>query len=124
METTSTLTFFSIITIVTAILEIILFFKIWIMTNDVNSIKDTIKSKGITTKSQIAYLKGNKEEAKDLLLTAVYTSMLEYGKESLDNTEFNRFLINIDRTYKPIFEKMGFDMIDLVQYVYKKNLPI
>lgn len=124
METSSTISFLSVVTAVTAILQIILFFKLWIMTNDVKLIKDTIKCKEITTQAQIAYLKGNKEVAKDLILSAIYATLLDFAKESISKNDFNQYLINVNQIYKPICEKMNFEMIDLDQYKDMKNLPV
>lgn len=124
METNASLTWFLIITIVAGIFQIILFFKIWIMTNDVNTIKNNLNNKGITKQAQIAFLKGNKEEAKNLLYDAIYTSILESAKDYAIKEDYNRDLINIDRIYKPICEKMEIEMINLDQYKDKNNLPI
>jgi len=125
METNSIVTFFSFISVGAAILQIILFFKLWIMTSDVKSIKSKINHKGVTRKAQIAFLKGNKDEARELLHTAIFISLLESAEESGDDiNEFNQYLIKISLTYKPICEKMGLDMIDLEKYRNKENLPI
>lgn len=60
-------TFLAIVTIVAGVLQIILFFKIWIMTNNVSVIKDTLsdenRSAYILQDGQAAALAGDNETA-------------------------------------------------------------
>lgn len=57
--------FFAIITLASSVLSIILFFKIWGMTNDVKFIRNNIES-GIDYSCLVT---GDKEEAKKMLAT-------------------------------------------------------
>lgn len=75
LELPGWLTFMGIIMIAWGILEIILFFKVWGMTNDIKALKkDHFNENGFETKDQMArYLRrnlvlGNKENVKRILL--------------------------------------------------------
>lgn len=120
--------FFIFISVAAAVLQIILFFKIWGMTTDINNIKKSLTDKEITKKAQIEFLKGNKEEARNLVYTAIYTSIVDSTQKPInavyaENNGYLRDLKNIDRIYRPICEKMGFQMIDLEKFKDKSNLP-
>lgn len=58
----SMLTFTGIIIIVFGILQIILFFKLWRMTNDVRKIKSELCSEKDINEATVLYLKGEKRQ--------------------------------------------------------------
>ena len=60
-------TLLSIIFIVFGVLQIILFFKIWGMTNDIREMKKNQQPQHKSVKARIAYLRGDKELAQILL---------------------------------------------------------
>lgn len=80
--------FLTIVLLIFGVLQIILFFKVWGMTNDVNRIKKKLEIQP-ESEAQIKVLNGEKEKAFDLYQKAFYKSIIElfnktiseYGKE-------------------------------------------
>lgn len=60
-------TFVAVVIIVFSILQVILFFKLWGMTNDVNSIKARLSDSDLITKAKVCVLSGDVAEAKRML---------------------------------------------------------
>lgn len=95
--------FLTIVLLIFGVLQIILFFKIWGMTNDVNNIKQKLETKPedlLITEAQTKALNGNKMEAFELYQKAFYKSVIElfnktikeYGDEdNLDYKERNEY---------------------------------
>lgn len=76
--------FISIIAIVVGVLQIVLFFKIWVMTNDVRKIKKKIDADleiDRTDKIRIALLKGDKQKAIELLTDKLATELVRKSNE-------------------------------------------
>lgn len=83
------LTFTGIVIIVFGILQIILFFKIWGMTNDVKTLKDKFTNSNKTEilwKIRRILLKGDKREVEDLLLDYFIQELKDIKKESNNET--------------------------------------
>ena len=59
--------FIVLLIVVFALLQIILFFKVWGMTNDIKAIKDKIPDNDRIRDAEIAYLSGNSDIAKKVL---------------------------------------------------------
>lgn len=87
--------FVTIILLIFGVLQIILFFKIWGMTNDVNKIKEKLATQPemedlLITEAQINALNGSKEEAFNLYQKAFHKNIIqlfnktinEYGDEN------------------------------------------
>lgn len=76
--------FILIITIITGVLQIVLFFKVWVMTNDVRKIKKKIDADleiDRTDKIRIALLKGDKQKAIELLTDKLATELVRKSNE-------------------------------------------
>lgn len=76
--------FIAIITIVVGVLQIVLFFKLWKMTNDVRKIKKKIDADleiDRTDKIRIALLKGDKQKAIELLTDKLATELVRKSNE-------------------------------------------
>lgn len=76
--------FIAIITIVVGVLQIVLFFKLWSMTNDVRKIKKKIDADleiDRTDKIRIALLKGDKQKAIELLTDKLATELVRKSNE-------------------------------------------
>lgn len=74
----------AIIAIVVGVLQIVLFFKIWKMTNDVRKIKKKIDADleiDRTDKIRIALLKGDKQKAIELLTDKLATELVRKSNE-------------------------------------------
>lgn len=77
--------FVSIVIIAFGILQIILFFKLWGMTNDVKKIKqqrDDSEINNLINEAQIHSLKGDKEKATQLYKSAFYVSLSHLYNEA------------------------------------------
>lgn len=74
----------AIIAIVVGVLQIVLFFKLWSMTNDVRKIKKKIDADleiDRTDKIRIALLKGDKQKAIELLTDKLATELVRKSNE-------------------------------------------
>lgn len=90
-----------LITIAAAILQIILFFKVWEMTNDVRKLREKYaSSKGASFNFEIRKLlaSGKKEQAKELLLNRFYNSIESLNYAGLEKSEsrYEQIVKNID----------------------------
>lgn len=77
--------FVAIVIIAFGILQIILFFKIWGMTNDVKKIRqqrDNSEINNLINEAQIHSLKGDKEKATQLYKNAFYASLSHLYNEA------------------------------------------
>lgn len=80
--------FLSIVLIIFGVLQIILFFKMWGMTSDVDKIKDKIEQQpksedAVIIEAQLKTLKGDKEEAFVLYQKAFYLSVIELYEKTI-----------------------------------------
>ena len=78
--------FLTIVLLIFGILQIILFFKVWGMTNDVNNIKQKLETKPedlLITEAQTKALNGNKMEAFELYQKAFYKSVIELFNKTI-----------------------------------------
>lgn len=101
-----------IILLVFGVLQSILFFKIWKMTDDVRAIKN--KGNNLFEESQVQVLLGNKQKAYDLLYKSFIESVcLNYNKV-LGDSSYTEFYLQIISQYKPHFYilNLGFPDFD------------
>lgn len=100
----------SVIIIVFGILQIILFFKLWGMTNNVKKIADKLNSRiSWNDQIQIELLKGDKDKAQELLKEKFFIEVLElYVNE----------IIFYDKKYKDITSRYPQlkEVIDFAKY--------
>ena len=111
----------SIIILIFSILQIILFFKVCVMTNNVNAIKSCIVQKQtvedlLIREAQILTLKGEIEEARLRYFRAFYLSVIElYEKaqkeyetqEDMKNEFYENKYKNIVRYFEERLSKIG-----------------
>jgi len=104
------------------ILLIILFIKIWIMTNDVKELKNHFVIGGkLVDKINLLILMGENEKAKDLLrqyfYKEVYKCYQKDGGNALTNEvymkKYQENLDLIEKKYTPFFESLGMDVPNL-----------
>lgn len=101
------LNFISIIFIVFGILQIILFFKMWGMTNDVNKITRKIQcDKDKTWSVRRALLSGDKELAKKELMNCLISDFELFGDGGYG---FNS-TSDIIAKYEPAFQQLGMEI--------------
>lgn len=99
----------AIISIVSTVLSIILFFKVWGMCNDVDRIMckmtNTVGKEDIT----VLIIEGKYDEAEAVLnktiaerIARMYKPEYAYSTETID-----KLLINLFKEYEPYYKKMG-----------------
>lgn len=115
----------SIILLIYGVLQIVLFFKIWGMTNNVKKIKEKLEVQPkiedqLITEAQISALNGDKEKAFELYQKAFHKNIIElfhktikeYGDEdNMDYTKRNDYYISeynkIVKYYSKRVNKIG-----------------
>lgn len=105
----------ALLTVAAAVLQIILFFKVWAMTNDVKKLREKF---AVSNESNFCFeirkllALGNKEKAKELLLNRFYESISELNYSGLDKTESNYAQItkNIDADFLKSKENLANDL--------------
>jgi hypothetical protein len=128
------LTFITIITIIFGIFHIILFFKIWGMTNDVKEIKEKFTAgEGKLMDAQIHYMKGDMAKCKDILDEALFRDIFNIYNDIFNiynvwndicTYKYNdKFKITSNR-YQKLYSKMGIEMPDIKKYKDYRNLPV
>jgi hypothetical protein len=96
----------SIVSFIAGIFCIILFVKVWIMTNDIKRIKKRVLSwEDSYNEVRIAWYKGDVQSAQDLLNKTLIKRLITFKR----NGRF-RNVENIINTYEPIYRKMGFEI--------------
>lgn len=101
--------FLSVILIIFGILQIILFFKLWGMTNDVRHISEKIGAQPIDTFPQLEQsirkllLEGEKDQAIDLLRSNLVKDLIDYISKGYNYQIIN----NLKNNYREYYEKFG-----------------
>lgn len=106
--------FIAIITIVVGVLQIVLFFKLWAMTNDVKKLKKKLHADVETDRIdeiRIALLKGDKEKAIELLTDKLATELVE--KCSTEYIAPQEITV-IKEKYAKQFAKLGVDKLPII----------
>lgn len=79
--------------------------------------------KHVIEDAQVAYLMGHKENAKKLIDSALFKSILDASK-NLFSSQYISKIDSINHLYKPIYGKMNFEMPEIDIYKTKENLPL
>lgn len=115
--------------IVFAVLEIILFFKIWRMTNDIKKVSDTILANGYpsgVSPAKIEFALGNTEKAKEMVqrefLFAVSHLYLKVNANKVisEQQEYARKFGEIEKEYKERYENVS-SYIEFSKYATFEN---
>ena len=112
--------FVSIVIIVFGILQIILFFKLWGMTNDVKKIRKSLPD---LSPAKMEFIIGNTDKAKEMLkkefVLDVYESYMKIVKENTEVTDPSvmekEYSIDYDRL-KRVYKGRFKDIIDDVDF--------
>lgn len=114
--------FISIITIIVAVLQIVLFFKIWVMTNDVKKIKKKMDADieiDRIDKIRIALLKGDKQKAIELLTDKLATELVKKSSEEFVTPEGIK---DIKEKYAKEFAKLGVNELPIKDVSTQKEI--
>lgn len=112
----------AIIAIVVGVLQIVLFFKLWAMTNDVRKLNKKLHADFETDRIdeiRIALLKGDKEKAIELLTDKLATELVVASH----NYNLSKFYIsNVKKRYAEQFAKLGVDKLPIIDVNEKDDI--
>ena len=108
--------FTGIVMIAFGILQIILFFKIWGMTNNVKRIWKKIDNKDFLSDACVSYIKGNLEETERLANEAFLQEVALLSKSSESYEDWIDNYIKIKEKYTRIFKKIDKPAPDFNKY--------
>ena len=111
--------FTGIVMIAFGILQIILFFKIWGMTNNVKRIWKKIDNKDFLSDACVSYIKGNLEETERLANEAFLQEVALLSKSSESYEDWIDNYIKIKEKYTRIFKKIDKPAPDFNKYEEK-----
>lgn len=112
----------SIILLVFAVLQIVLFFKVWGMTNDVKKIKEKQREPKLGA-AKVAYLRGDKDLAHILLDEYFFESARGFVFEQHGGM-FNNLYARLVDQCSPIYEEMELESPDFEKYKNKEELTL
>lgn len=105
--------FLTIVLLVFGVLQIILFFKMWGMTNDVNKIKEKLETQPemedlLITEAQINALNGSKEEAFNLYQKAFHKNVIQLLNKTINEygDEDNMGYVERNQYYQTNYKKI------------------
>lgn len=110
------MTFTGIVMIAFGILQIILFFKLWGMTNDVNRIWKKIDNKDFLSEACVSYIKGNLEETEKLANEAFLQEVAYLSKSSKSLNDWTTGYRELKKKYTRIFKKIEKPTPDFDKY--------
>lgn len=110
------MTFTGLVMIAFGILQIILFFKLWGMTNNVKRIRNKIKNEDYLSKACVAFIKGDVEETEKLLNDAFLQEVANLSEASKDYEEWVGQLSLVEAKYKKAFSKIDKPAPDFDKY--------
>lgn len=105
----------AIIIIFFAILQIILFFKVWNMTNNVNTIKNHLYPTDIQRELNKASIKGEKDKIKEIL----YNSLVEDLTEIVGPNEKMLNTVNVISNYIELYKRYDIEFPDRFKNIEK-----
>lgn len=114
MEGLTTIVSFAIIAF--SILQIILFFKIWGMTNNVKRIWKNMNNGKIFSKANLSYIQGNIDEAEKLLNEAFLLDVVNLSQITSDWDEWDAGYNSLEEKYQRSFAKINRPAPDFKKY--------
>lgn len=110
------MTFTGIVMIAFGILQIILFFKIWGMTNDVSRIWKKIDNKDFLSEACLSYIKGNLDETERLANEAFLQEAAFLSKSTNSYEDWQNGYRKLEEKYTRIFKKIDKPAPDFKKY--------
>lgn len=113
--------FVSIIGIVFGILQIVLFFKVWGMTNDVNKIATQLGclNKDYVSDIRKALLKNEKTAAKEILTDCLVCDLSDFSEGT--NMDKYSSVKDIKKKYQELFDIIGEELPKNIQCIEKRK---
>lgn len=121
------MTFTGWIIIAFGILQIILFFKVWIMTNDVREMKNQVIGSSNQWSLNKAILKGDKSRISDLLFNSMFAKIKKYYDDSIPDLDgekkklFADQILALKKEYKDKYLKYGIDFPEAIDKIEKQE---
>lgn len=105
----------ALVTLVAAVLQIILFFKVWAMTNDVKKLRENCgysNESNFNLEIRKLLASGSKEKAKEMLLNRFYDNIAELNYSGLDQSgnNYDQITKNIDADFLKLKEGLTNDL--------------
>jgi hypothetical protein len=112
MEDTEFVLLITLITLAASILQIILFFKLWAMTDDVRKLRNNyVFPHDFRLEIRKLILSGKKEKAREILINRFIEKIKNLNYEGLDdNRYFDEVKKNIDNDFLRVKEELGLDL--------------
>ena len=110
------MTFTGIVMIAFGILQIILFFKVWGMTNNVKCIWKKIDNKDFLSEACISYIKGNLDETERLANEAFLQEVAYLSKSSESLNDWTTGYWKLKQKYTRLFKKIEKPAPDFDKY--------
>ena len=108
--------FLTIVLLIFGVLQIILFFKVWGMTNNITRIWKKIDNKDFLSDACIAYIKGNMEETEKLVNEAFLQEVALLSKSSEDYVSWEKAFRELEEKYTKVFKKINKPTPDFKKY--------
>lgn len=103
-----------IVTIVASLFQIILFFKIWMLTNDVREIKN--RELDLLKQAQLYSLKGDRKKAYELFYDSFLRVVIDAYNDSDSDYYYTGKYLKIRNRYSIISNKLGFNNVDFGRF--------
>lgn len=110
------MTFTGIVMIAFGILQIILFFKVWGMTNNVKLIWKKIDNKDFLSEACISYIKGDLDETERLANEAFLQEVAYLSKSSESLNDWTTGYWELKKKYTRVFNKIERPVPDFDKY--------
>lgn len=113
--------FVSIIVIVFGILQIVLFFKVWGMTNDVNKIATQLGclKRDYVSDIRKALLKNDKTAAKETIMDCLACDLVDFSEGT--NMDKYSSVNDIKKKYQELFEAIGEELPKNIQSIKNRK---
>lgn len=112
-------TLLNVVLIVFSIFQIILFFKIWIMSNDVNDIKNNLSKNEKIIQIKVLAIKGEKDKAKEMLDELFIYEICSYKGYRENKQTYYEFFDSKELEYGTIYSELKLEAIDF--YTLREN---
>lgn len=110
------------------VLQVILFFKVWIMTNDIREMKNEfIVGDSNQWTLNKAILKGDKSKISDILFNAMFRKIRKHYDDSVSDLDeetkkiFADQILNIKKEYKDKYLKYGINFPESIDKIEKRE---
>ncbi len=111
----------TIILVIVGIIQIALFVKIWIMTDDVKKIREMQDSSNLMREAKIAYLKGDKVNAKQKLDESFYHDIVA-ARENKFRAYYELYPAIKDK-YTSLYKNMDLEALDIQNFESPDSIP-